>query len=80
MGDTVDPRVETYINSLPDWQQAICRKVRNLVHAADHEVVETIKPTKLPFFVLEGNICARLAAKDHVNIFSTTASSSFRDG
>jgi hypothetical protein len=50
-------------------QQAICRKVRNLVHAADHEVIKTIKRTKLPFFVLEGNICARLAAKDHVNIF-----------
>jgi hypothetical protein len=41
-------------------QQAICRKVRNLVHAADHEVIKTIKRTKLPFFVLEGNICARL--------------------
>jgi hypothetical protein len=39
MGYTVDPRVEAYINSLPDWQQAICRKVRNLVHAADAESV-----------------------------------------
>ena len=65
----VDPRVDAYIDSLPDWQQAVCRNVRNLVHAADQEVVETIKRTKLPYFVLQGNICALLAAKDHVNVF-----------
>jgi hypothetical protein len=66
---TVDPRVDAYIDSLPDWQQLICRKVRDLVHAADDEVVETIKRTKLPYFVLQGNVCALLAAKDHVNVF-----------
>ena len=66
---TADPRVDAYIDSLPDWQQDICREVRTLVHAADPEVVETIKRTKLPYFVLEGNICALLAAKDHVNVF-----------
>jgi hypothetical protein len=64
-----DPRVDAYIDALPDWQQAICREVRDLVHAADPEVAETIKRTKLPYFVLAGNICALLAAKDHVNIF-----------
>jgi hypothetical protein len=31
---TTDPRVDTYIEALPEWQQAICRKVRDLVHAA----------------------------------------------
>jgi len=31
--------------------------------------VETIKRSVQPFFVLEGNICAFLAARDHVNIF-----------
>ncbi len=66
---TADPRVDAYIDSLPDWQQAICRKVRTLVHAADPEVVETIKRTDRPYFVLDGNICALLAAKDHVNVF-----------
>src|SRR5258707_4371989 len=66
---TPDPRVDAYINGLPDWQQAICREVRLLVHAADREGVETIKRTNRPYFVLEGNICALLAAKDHVNIF-----------
>ena len=38
------------------------------MHAAD-EVVETIKFTDRPYFVLQGNVCALLAAKDHVNVF-----------
>ena len=69
MTDTADPRVDAYINALPDWQQAICREVRQLVHAADRDVTETIKRTNRPYFVLQGNICALLAAKDHVNVF-----------
>ena len=64
-----DPRVDAYIDALPDWQQAICHQVRDLVHAADPEVLETIKRTVQPYFVLQGNICALLAAKDHVNVF-----------
>src|SRR5438876_10801545 len=66
---TADPRVDAFIGALPEWQQAICREVRGLVHAADPEVTETIKRTTQPYFVLEGNICALLAAKDHVNVF-----------
>lgn len=66
---TADPRVDAYIDALPDWQGAICRQVRDLVHAADVDVVETIKRTKQPYFVLESNICALLAAEDHVNVF-----------
>jgi hypothetical protein len=64
-----DSRVDDYINRLPDWQQAICQQIRQLVHDADPEVSETIKRSVLPYFVLEGNICALLAAKDHVNVF-----------
>jgi hypothetical protein len=64
-----DPRVDAYIDALPDWQQAICREVRDLVHKADPQVVETIKRTVQPYFVLDGNIAALLAAKDHVNVF-----------
>ncbi len=64
-----DPRIDVYISGLPDWQQAICAEVRELVHAADPEVTETIKRTRYPYFVLQGNICALLAAKDHVNVF-----------
>ena len=66
---TADSRVDTYIDGLPQWQQTICCEVRELVHAADREVTETIKRTNRPYFVLQGNICALLAAKDHVNVF-----------
>jgi hypothetical protein len=65
----IDSRVDDYISRLPDWQQAICQQVRQLVHDADTEVEETIKRSVRPYFVLQGNICALLAAKDHVNVF-----------
>jgi hypothetical protein len=64
-----DSRVDKYIDNLPAWQQAICRQVRDLVHAADPDVEETIKRTVQPYFVLDGNIAALLAARDHVNVF-----------
>ncbi len=64
-----DPRVDAYLDGLPAWQREICRQVRDLVHAADPEVEETIKRSVQPYFVLDGNICALLAAKDHVNVF-----------
>ena len=35
MSYAMDPRVDAYIDALPDWQLAICREVRHLVHAAD---------------------------------------------
>ena len=66
---TTDPRVDAYIAALPAWQQAICRDIRALVHAADPEITETIKRTNRPYFVLQGNVAALLAAKDHVNLF-----------
>jgi hypothetical protein len=66
---SVDRRVDAYLDALPAWQRAACQRIRDLVHAADREVVETIKRTKLPFFVLQGNVCALLAARDHVNVF-----------
>jgi hypothetical protein len=64
-----DPRVDAWIEALPEWQQGICRRVRALIHEADPDVEETIKRTTRPYFVLEGNVCAFLAAKDHVNLF-----------
>jgi hypothetical protein len=63
------PGVDAYIDGLPSWQQAICQQVRDLVHEADPEVEETVKRRVQPYFVLQGNICALLAAKDHVNVF-----------
>jgi hypothetical protein len=66
---TTDPRVDEYIDALPPWQRAICQDVRDLVHSVDGGVVETVKRRVQPYFVLDGNICALLAAKDHVNVF-----------
>lgn len=64
-----DPRVDDYIAQLPAWQQDICQELRDLIHASDPDVAETIKRRVRPYFVLEGNVCALLAAKDHVNLF-----------
>jgi hypothetical protein len=64
-----DPRVDRYIDRLPGWQQDLCRQLRDLIHAADPGIAETIKRTVQPYFVLQGNVCALLAAKDHVNLF-----------
>lgn len=69
MGYAKDPRVDAYIDGLPAWQRAICNEVRHLVHAADADVEETIQRRVQPYFVLNGNICAFLATKDHVNVF-----------
>jgi hypothetical protein len=64
-----DPRVDAYIDALEPWQREICQQLRELVHAADPPVTETIKRTNRPYFVLDGNVCALLAARDHVNLF-----------
>jgi hypothetical protein len=64
-----DPRVDAYIDALPAWQRDLCRQVRELVHAADQDVTETVKRRVRPYFVLDGNICALLATKTHVDIF-----------
>ncbi len=63
------PGVDEYIDGLPDWQAALAREVRAIVHEADPEVEETIKRRVQPYFVLQGNICALLGTKDHLNIF-----------
>lgn len=65
----MDSRVDRYIEDLPLWQQTVCNAVRKAAHGADPKVEETIKRGTLPYFVLNGNICALMATKDHVNIF-----------
>ena len=61
--------MDTYLLSLPDWQRELCQRLRDLAHTADPEVEETVKRTVQPYFVLQGNVCALLATKDHVNLF-----------
>ncbi len=62
-------KIDSYIQALPEWQQRICNKARVLIHRADPSIVEEIKFTNRPYFTHNGNVCALLAAKSHVNIF-----------
>jgi hypothetical protein len=66
---TRDPRVDAYLEPLPEWQRDIFARVREILHRADPELTETIKRTVQPYFVCHGNVAAFLAAKDHVNVF-----------
>ena len=63
------PGVDAYLDALPEWQRDLCQRLRDLVHAADPAVEETVKRRVQPYFVLDGNVCALLAARDHVNLF-----------
>ncbi len=67
MSWVADPRVDAYIDPLPAWQQEICRSVREIAREAGLQ--ETIKRRVQPYFVLDGNVAALLATKDHVNVF-----------
>jgi len=61
--------VDSYIATLPNWQQAICKQVRALIHEAEPDIVEEIKFKNRPYFTYYGNVCALLGTKDHVNVF-----------
>ena len=63
------PGVDAYLAALPDWQARRFQDLRDLIHAAIPDVTETVKRTIRPYFVHHGNICAFLAAKDHINLF-----------
>ena len=63
------PGVDAYLVGLPDWQRSICERLREIIWATDPEIEETIKRTVQPYFVLDGNVCALLATKDHVDLF-----------
>ena len=69
MTDRAHPGVDAYIAALPEWQQDICAELRELIRQADPQIEETIKRSVQPYFVLDGNVCALLATKDHVNLF-----------
>ena len=63
------PGVDRYLDDLPSWQRELCAELRALIHDVDPEMEETVKRTVRPYFVLQGNVCALLATKDHVNLF-----------
>ncbi len=63
------PGVDAYLDVYPDWRGALCRELRDVIHAAEPEMEETIKRRVQPYFMLDGQVCALLACKDHVNLF-----------
>lgn len=63
------PQIDSYINQLPEWQQTICKTIRQWIHEAEPNITEEIKFTNRPYFTYKGNVMALLAAKDHVNVF-----------
>lgn len=69
MTNRAHPGVDAYLAALPEWQQEICADLRRIIWEADPEIEETIKRSVQPYFVLQGNVCALLAARDHVNLF-----------
>ena len=62
-------QIDAFINSLPTWQKDLCAKVRKLIHEAEPTIKETVKRGDRPYFVLNGNVCALQATKDHINVF-----------
>ena len=63
------PQIDDFIEKLPGWQKNVCTKVRRLIYDADPEIKEMIKRRDRPYFVLDGNVCALQATKDHINVF-----------
>ena len=66
---SANEKIDDYIHSLPEWQQHICIKARQLIHQAEPDIIEEIKFTNRPYFTYKGNVCALLAAKNHINVF-----------
>ena len=69
MTDRAHPGVDAYIAQLSPWQQDMCLELRDIILGVDPDVEETIKRSVRPYYVLNGNVCALLATKDHVNLF-----------
>jgi uncharacterized protein YdeI (YjbR/CyaY-like superfamily) len=59
-----DARVDAYIAKSADFAKPILRHIRDLVHAACPEVVETLK-WSFPHFVHKGMLCHMAAFKEH---------------
>ena len=71
---TTDPRVDAYIEKANDFAKPILVRVREMVHEACPDVVETIK-WSAPFFDYKGQMmCAMAAFKAHCSLIFWKAS------
>ena len=59
-----DKRIDAYIEKSPEYAQPILEHLRNLVHTACAEVVETVK-WGMPFMDFKGPLCNMAAFKGH---------------
>jgi hypothetical protein len=69
MVNILNAQIDDFIEKLPMWQRNICIRMRRVIHEAEPGVEEVIKRDDRPYFVLNGNICAFQATKDHINVF-----------
>jgi len=68
-----DPRVDAYIERSAEFARPILTHVRELVHEACPDVVETVK-WGTPHFDYEGVLCGMAAFKQHCNVILWKAS------
>lgn len=59
-----DSRVDAYIEKSADFAKPILRHLRDLVHKASPQLMETMK-WSCPFFDCEGAVCQMVAFKQH---------------
>jgi hypothetical protein len=64
---TLDPRVDEYIANAAEFAQPILTHIREAVHAACPDVVETIK-WGMPHFDYKGIMCGMAAFKAHASL------------
>lgn len=60
----IDPRIDAYISQSPDFAQPILTHLREVIHAACPDVVETMKWSR-PHFEYNGLLCGMSAFKAH---------------
>ncbi len=61
---TIDPRIDAYIASSPEFAQPILTHIRSVVHAACPDVEETMKWSR-PHFQYKGMLCQMSAFTAH---------------
>jgi len=62
--ENVDPRIDAYIAKAGAFAKPVLSHLRQLVHAACPEIVETMK-WSMPFFDYKGTVCQMSAFKQH---------------
>ncbi len=58
-------KISEYIDTLPDWSQKICKRLRTIILKTDPKLIEDWKWG--PNYYLEGMVCGYAGFKKHVN-------------